>query len=179
MTAPAPVRLVVLRHAKSAWPDVPDADRPLAERGRADAPAAGRWLREHGVVPDLVVCSTAVRTRQTWELALTELGADPEVVFEPRAYRAEAEELVELLSALPAGTGTALLVGHRPEVQDLVLMLAGERESEPLARVREKYPTVGIAVLQVPGGWSRLAPGTAELTEFAVPRGTPGTGLGH
>ncbi|WP_345697976.1 histidine phosphatase family protein [Kitasatospora terrestris] len=170
------VRLVVLRHAKAAWPDVPDEDRPLAPRGEADAPAAGRWLREHGVLPDLVVCSPARRTRQTWDLAQPELGADPRVVLDPRAYGADAEDLLGVLRELPAGTRTALLVGHRPEVRDLVLLLADERESEPLARVREKYPTSGIAVLRVPTGWAALAPATAELTAFAVPRGTAAGG---
>jgi len=172
MTGSAGVRLIVLRHAKSAWPEVPDEERPLAARGRADAPAAGRWLREHGCVPDLVVCSTARRTRETWELAAGELGADPRVRLEPRAYRAEPEELVALLRELPPTVGSALLVGHRPEVQDLVLLLAapGSR-GEALERVGEKYPTSAIAVLEVPAGWAGLGPGAAELTEFAVPRG--------
>ncbi|WP_443080564.1 SixA phosphatase family protein [Streptomyces sp. PTD5-9] len=67
-------RLIVLRHAKSAWPEgVPDHERPLAGRGRRDAPAAGRRLYEAGYTPDLVVCSTARRTRETWDLAAAEL----------------------------------------------------------------------------------------------------------
>ncbi|WP_354641410.1 SixA phosphatase family protein [Kitasatospora camelliae] len=171
MTAAA--RLIVLRHAKSAWPDVPDQDRPLAERGRADAPAAGRWLREHRMVPDLVVCSTSRRTRETWELAVAELGADPPVRYDDRAYRAEAEELIALLREVPPSAGTVLLVGHRPEVQDLVLSLAEDTGSQDLARVREKYPTTGIAVLDLVGDWPGLGHGTAELSAFAVPRGTP------
>ena len=60
-------RLILLRHAKSDWPDVPDRDRPLAKRGRRDAPKIGRWLREHGYLPDIVICSDARRTRQTWD----------------------------------------------------------------------------------------------------------------
>ncbi|MFD7733104.1 SixA phosphatase family protein [Kitasatospora phosalacinea] len=164
-------RLIVLRHAKADWPDVPDELRPLAERGRADAAAAGRWLAEHGLVPDRVLCSTAVRTRQTWELAEPELGGAPELVLEPRAYRADADELVDLLRELPPVVRTALLVGHRPEVQELVLGLARGSGGEALERVREKFSTAGVAVLDVPGEWGQLAPGEAELTEFAVPRG--------
>lgn len=84
-------RLVVLRHAKSAWPDgVADHERPLAPRGRRDAPAAGRWLREAGCVPDLVVCSTAGRTRQTWDLVSDELDATMPVTHDARLYRASA-----------------------------------------------------------------------------------------
>ncbi|MEU5388875.1 MULTISPECIES: SixA phosphatase family protein [Kitasatospora] len=164
-------RLIVLRHAKADWPDVPDELRPLAERGRADAVAAGRWLAEHGLVPDRVLCSTAVRTRQTWELAEPELGGAPELVLEPRAYRAEAGELVELLRELPPVVRTVMLVGHRPEVQGLVLELAGEGAGEALERVREKFSTAGVAVLEVPGEWGQLVPGRAELVDFAVPRG--------
>src|ERR1700733_6103572 len=81
-------RLVLLRHAKSAWVDGPDHDRPLGKRGRRDAPRAGRWLGRSGYVPDLVVCSTARRTRDTWRLAAAELGATPLVRFEPRVYGA-------------------------------------------------------------------------------------------
>ena len=61
--------LVLLRHARSAWPDVPDHDRPLAPRGRRDAPVVGRWLRTAGYLSDWVMCSTARRARQTWQLA--------------------------------------------------------------------------------------------------------------
>ncbi|MFB7948190.1 histidine phosphatase family protein [Kitasatospora phosalacinea] len=164
-------RLIVLRHAKADWPDVPDELRPLAERGRADAAAAGRWLAEHELVPDRVLCSTAVRTRQTWELVEPELGGAPELVLEPRAYRADADELVDLLRELPPVVRTVLLVGHRPEVQELVLGLARGSGGEALERVREKFSTAGVAVLDVPGEWGQLGPRGAELAEFAVPRG--------
>ncbi|GLW53296.1 phosphohistidine phosphatase [Kitasatospora phosalacinea] len=163
----------MLRHAKADWPDVPDELRPLAERGRADAAAAGRWLAEHEVVPERVLCSTAVRTRQTWELVEPELGGAPELVLEPRAYRAEPDELVDLLRELPSVVRTAMLVGHRPEVQELVLGLArgSGGGGGALERLREKFSTAGIAVLDVPGEWGQLAPGRAELTDYVVPRG--------
>jgi phosphohistidine phosphatase len=79
MASSAARRLVLLRHAKSAWPDVADHERPLARRGRRDAPVAGRWLRTAGRVPDRVVCSTARRARETWQLAAAELDASPTV----------------------------------------------------------------------------------------------------
>ncbi|RKE20100.1 histidine phosphatase family protein [Streptomyces sp. TLI_171] len=164
-------RVIVLRHAKADWPDVPDELRPLAERGRADAVAAGRWLAAQDLVPDRVLCSTAVRTRQTWELAEPELGGAPELVLEPRAYRAEVGELIDLLRELPPVVRTVLLVGHRPEVQDLVLELTGEWAAGTLERIREKFSTAGVAVLAVPEEWAQLVPGSAELTEYAVPRG--------
>src|ERR1700744_695336 len=84
-------RLVLLRHAKSDWPDVADHERPLAKRGRRDAPVVGRWLGASGYTPDAVVCSTALRARQTWELASAALaaaasGASPVVRYESRVY---------------------------------------------------------------------------------------------
>jgi phosphohistidine phosphatase len=167
-------RLALLRHAKSAWPDVPDQDRPLAGRGRRDAPVVGRWLRDSGLVPDLVLCSTATRATQTWELASAELGGDPAVSFEPGVYAATADSLLRLVRRTPGGVATLLLVGHDPGVPNLALLLAGSAAdgtaSGPLERIRAKYPTAAVAVLEFAGAWSRLGPGQARLTDFAVPR---------
>ncbi|MEV6103204.1 histidine phosphatase family protein [Streptomyces sp. NPDC051940] len=168
-------RLVVLRHAKSAWPEgVPDPQRPLADRGRRDAPAAGRWLRAAGFRPDLVLVSPARRTRQTWNLVADQLDEPPEAVLEPRLYHAEAEALLEVLHELPSGAGSVLLVGHNPELQELVLGLAGKGGGKSLALAREKFPTSAIAVLDWKGGWRDLAWGGARLRRMAVPRGLPG-----
>jgi len=109
-TGDAGRRLVLLRHAKSDWPDVPDRDRPLAKRGRRDAPRIGRWLREQGYQPDVVVVSAATRTRQTWDLVAPELGGSPAVHFEPRAYAASALTLLYLAQELPERYRTALLI---------------------------------------------------------------------
>ncbi|MET8405362.1 histidine phosphatase family protein [Streptomyces sp900116325] len=172
MPRSVPARLIVLRHAKSAWPDgVPDHERPLAGRGRRDAPAAGRWLREVSCTPDLVICSTARRARETWELVAPELGRRPMVVFEPRVYEASASALVNVLRETPEQWRSVLLIGHQPGVQDVVLSVAGDGDDEALARARVKFPTTAVAVLALPGTWAQLAPGTAALTAFAVPRG--------
>ncbi|MFF0288850.1 SixA phosphatase family protein [Streptomyces sp. NPDC005262] len=172
MTSGALRRLVVLRHAKSAWPDgVADHERPLAPRGRRDAPAAGRWLREAGCVPDAVVCSTAGRTRQTWDLVSNELDATMAVTHDARLYHASAGELLGVVRDIPARVRTLMLVGHNPGVQDLVLMLAGEGDGRALEQTRAKFPTSAIAVLCLPGAWSDLEPGAARLTEMVVPRG--------
>ncbi|MFE0192660.1 SixA phosphatase family protein [Streptomyces sp. NPDC058989] len=165
-------RLVVLRHAKSAWPpDVADHERPLGKRGRRDAPAAGRWLRAADCVPDLVVCSTAERTRQTWELAAAQLDTPPPVRHDPRLYGAEAAELLAVVRETPDSVRTLLLVGHSPAVQDLVLLLAAEALGDALERTREKFPTCAIAVLTQQGAWPAAAPRTALLTDVAVARG--------
>jgi phosphohistidine phosphatase len=166
-------RLILLRHAKSAWPeDVPDHDRPLAPRGRRDAPAAGRWLRKSGRVPDRVLCSTARRARETWQLAEEKLRAHPQVVFEPRIYGAGTSELLDLARETPPDTGTLLIVGHDPTMHELTLELARAEPGETapaLDRVREKFPTAGIAVLEFTGTWLDLGPGRARLADFCVP----------
>ncbi|HEY7147330.1 MAG TPA: histidine phosphatase family protein [Streptosporangiaceae bacterium] len=172
-TADPSRRLVLLRHAKSAWPDLPDLDRPLAGRGRRDAPAAGRWLRDTGNVPDLVWCSPAVRARQTWELAAAQLGAQPPVEYEDRLYQASGRLLAGLIAAAPATARSLLLVGHNPGVQQAALSLAADPGGGPAhgyQRAAAKFPTAAIAVLELPAGWAALAPGTARLAAFVVPR---------
>lgn len=164
--------LVVLRHAKSAWPDVPDAERPLGKRGLRDAPMAGAWLRDHRQVPDQVLCSTARRTRETWKLAANQLEVAPPVRHDHRIYAADADTLLRLVAECPDQTTTVLLVGHCPSVRDLTLYLAGEgSDQDALERVRTKFPTSGIAVLAIPTGWADLTAEIARLTDFAVPRG--------
>ncbi|MFE3642500.1 SixA phosphatase family protein [Streptomyces sp. NPDC059169] len=165
-------RLVVLRHAKSAWPpDLDDHDRPLAERGVRDAPAAGEWLQGSGNVPDLVLCSTAVRARRTWALAAEPLGGRPTVVHDAGLYHADAPQLLDAVRGVAPDTGCVLLVGHNPAVQELVLTLAAGTGGDALVRAREKFPTCAIAVLEVRGPWTSLGPGCAVLTDLVVARG--------
>lgn len=175
-------RLVVLRHAKSAYPPgVPDHDRPLAPRGVADAQAAGRWLSEHVGLPDHVVVSTARRARGTWTLAAAQLGyigaagydADSPgpLTIDPRVYDAAPRTLLEVVRELPDRVGTAVLVGHNPGCELLVDLLAGERDEEAARAIAVKYPTSGIAVLEHDLPWAVLGERTARLAAFAVPRG--------
>ncbi|GAA3501496.1 histidine phosphatase family protein [Streptomyces prasinosporus] len=166
-------RLVVLRHAKAARPEgVTDHARPLAPRGRRDAPAAGRALAEADCLPDLALCSTAVRARRTWELAAAQWGTPPPVRYDPRLYAAGVPELLAVVHETPADVETLLLVGHNPGLEDLVLTLADDGLDDALDRVRAKFPTSAVAVLSWRGaGWRDLAPGTALLTSVTVPRG--------
>lgn len=169
-------RLVVLRHAKSARPEgVFDHRRPLAPRGLRDAPAAGRALAEADCLPDLALCSTAVRARQTWELASAQWGTPPPVRFDPRLYDAVASELLDVVHEVPPEVETLLLVGHNPGLEELVLQLAGDSLDDAIEEVRTKFPTSAIAVLAWHGPtWDTLAPATALLTSMIVARGRKG-----
>jgi phosphohistidine phosphatase len=173
MTRVDPRRLILLRHAKSAWPQVPDHERPLATRGQRDAPRVGRWLRKAGYLPDLVICSTAVRAHETWQLAAAELEPAPPVRLEPRVYGASADELLDLVRQTADEAQTLLLVGHEPAMRDLTLLLAAAVADGgapgTLERVRRKFPTAAIVVLAFTGSWPDLGPDHAELADFAVP----------
>jgi phosphohistidine phosphatase len=162
-------RLILLRHAKSDWPDVPDRDRPLAKRGRRDAPRIGRWLHEHGYRPDVVVCSAACRARQTWDLVAPELGGSPAVRFEPRAYAASALTLLYLAQELPSRYRTALLIGHNPGLSELAGSLAAPAAPGNGPRPGVSLPTAAVAVLEFPGDWPSLTPGQARLVSLTTP----------
>jgi phosphohistidine phosphatase len=166
--------LVLFRHAKSAWPDgVPDHERPLAPRGQRDAPVMGRWLRDAGCMPDRVVCSTARRARETWQLAQTGLAAAPPVTFDRGVYEASAAGLLALIRRTPAAVGTLLVIGHNPAIEELALMLAappGAGPDDALQRMRVKFPTAAIAVLEAGGTWHALTRGRAHLAAFVTPR---------
>ena len=170
MVGDATRRLILLRHAKSDWPDVPDRDRPLAKRGRRDAPRIGRWLHDRGYLPDLVVCSDACRTRQTWDLVAPELGGSPSVTFEPRAYAASAQALLYLARELPGRYRAALLIGHNPGLAELANSLAGPPAGNgQLSPDSLRFPTAAVAVFEFDEGWPTLSPGHARLLAYTAP----------
>lgn len=191
MTSGQPRRLVLVRHAEAAGPGVPDHDRPLARRGRRDAPAVGRWLRDAHCVPDQVLCSTARRARETWQLAAVALGAAVPVIFDHDIYGASPAGLIGIIRGAPSAAGTVVVVGHDPAVRVLALVLAGPVTDavggsaggalapDVLDRMRARFPAAAIAVLEVSGPWSQLGPGRARLTGFVTPGeiGTAGTGM--
>ena len=167
-------KLLLLRHAKSDWPDVADHERPLAKRGRRDAPAVGRWLGTSGYVPDAVVCSTALRARQTWELAATGLAAavpdaSPVVRYEGRVYEATVLGLLMLVREFDAGWRTAVIVGHNPGLAELTAGLASPDSAHSPVSLAPSFPTAAVAVLGLPGSWEEVAPGEARLLAFTVP----------
>jgi len=175
-------RLVVLRHAKSAYPPgVLDHDRPLAERGVRDARASGAWLRENVGLPDHVVVSTARRTRGTWTLVAGPLGyigaagydmdSPGPLTIDPRVYDASTGTLVTVLRELPDRAQTAVIVGHNPGCESLVDHLARTADPEAAEAIRLKYPTCGIAVLDIHVPWTELTAGSAHLATFVAPRG--------
>ena len=158
-----PRRLVLLRHAKSAWPDgVPDHERPLNDRGRRDAGAVGKWLRANVDRLDTVTLSPAERTRQTWALVSSELADPPEAALDERIYAAMPSELLDVIHDLPDAVTSALLIGHNPGMEDLVELLSGRDPG---------MSTASLAVLTWEGEWRDAGPNAAVLADHATPRG--------
>jgi phosphohistidine phosphatase len=161
-------QLVLIRHAKAGAGAV-DRDRPLADRGIAEAPAVGRWLTRRRIAPDRVVVSPARRARQTWELAAAELGPTAEPVSDDRVYRNTVEDLLEIIRETPAEVTTLAVVGHNPGIQDLAIALDdGRGDDSDRRELTTKYATSGVAVFDVSDSWARV--GSATLTSFATPR---------
>ncbi|MEU8761612.1 histidine phosphatase family protein [Streptomyces sp. NPDC048659] len=170
MSVDTPRRIVLLRHAKADWPQVSDHDRPLADRGRQDAPVAGRQLAETGIPLDLALCSTAARTRETWKLAVQELPQRPKTVYEDRLYEASLGELIAVVNETPDSVGSLLLVGHNPGMHAMADALSGSAQGDTLARMtRSGFPTSAFAVVTFDGSWKSVEHGVGTLTDFWTP----------
>ena len=156
--------LHLLRHAKSSWdpPGLADADRPLAPRGERAGRLIADHVRRRGVRPELILCSPALRARQTLELVAADLGGGP-IRYEEDIYGAAAEELLERLRRVPAATDSVLMVGHNPGHRDLAVMLGADESAIG------KFPTGALATFELPA-WAKLGPGCGRLVEFAKPK---------
>lgn len=162
--------LYLLRHAKSSWadPTLADRKRPLAPRGKRDAKRIAKHLAGHGVEPELVLCSTAERTRETLELIRSALPAST-INLEDELYGATADSLLDRVRLVPETVASVMLIGHNPALQNLALELAAS--GVELERVRAKFPTAGLATLTVANtSWSELSPAQAVLAEWVVPK---------
>lgn len=150
--------LIVLRHAKAAQvPGLSDPERPLTERGERDAGRAGDEIRAAGLSPEAVLCSPALRTRRTAELAFP----DVEISYEREIYEAFPEELLDLVHRTDPELGTVVLCGHNPGVHELALQLGGgDYEFRPGA----------FAVIQVESAWVDLWPGEGRLVAHWDPK---------
>ena len=163
------MRLLLLRHAKSSWddPDLSDEDRPLAPRGERAAEKMRRYLASEDLDLDVVLCSAALRARQTFARVLPSLGTELEIKIEPILYTFDAQVLLDRLRQIP-GAGSVLLVGHNPALQDLALRLADR--GGRLEELAQKFPTGAFAEIGFgSGSWSTLPDPLGELTRFVVP----------
>ena len=165
------MKLWLLRHAKSSWddPEMEDVDRPLAPRGARAADRMRDYLDAEAIRPELVLCSSALRSRETLGRVLPGLGPELTVRIEPSLYSFEADQLLDRLRELPANVGSVMLIGHNPAMQELASLLAAE--GDRLDDLRKGFPTAALAELDVPvGAWDELTRGSGRLERFVVPR---------
>lgn len=168
--------LYLLRHAKSSWADssLTDLHRPLAPRGERAAPAMGRLMRDEGLIPDHVLCSTAERTRATWALVAPFLGEEIPVEYDRELYGASAGSLLRRIRDLPDDVDRVLVIGHNPGMEMLAAALASEGPAKDLRRMHRKFPTAALAVFTTDdGSWSDLATGGCRLDRFVRPKDLP------
>jgi len=165
------LRLLLLRHAKAAWPSgTLDLDRPLAKRGQEAALVMGDYLKSERLEPDLVVISPARRTQETWERVQPFLG-EIETRRDGRIYEAPVGRLLEVLRGIESETRTLLVIGHNPGFEELAKLLIGEGDMEGILRLGQKYPTAGLAVIDFSlDDWADIAHRSGRLERFVTPK---------
>ena len=162
------VRLILLRHAKSDWySGVPgDFDRPLAARGRKDAPRVGKWMKKNGIVPEIILCSPAVRTRETLAAANDKLGAE-HIVYEDAIYGASLGALLGLVEKYSRECSKLMITGHNPGMDELLCFLCGTQP--PLTETGKLMTTAALAVLAFNDADSMSTAAAGELLHLVRP----------
>lgn len=165
--------LVLLRHAKSSWSEsgLDDIERPLNRRGARAALVIGLYLKQESVRPDLVLCSAARRTRETWDAVRPYLPRNQAFERSPAIYEAPVERLFETFRSVDDAVGTLMVIGHNPGLQRVTLALCQGAGNPELERARVKFPTGALAFIEIDiPSWTDLAPGTGRLNRFVTPK---------
>jgi phosphohistidine phosphatase len=165
------LRLLLLRHAKAAWPaGILDLDRPLAKRGQEASLVMGNYMRSERLQPDLAIVSPARRTQETWERVQPLVG-EIEMRRDGRIYEAPAGRLLEIVREVEPEIGTLLLIGHNPGFEELAKLLIGEGDMDSILRLGQKYPTAGLAVIDFElVSWGEVKPKAGRLERFVTPK---------
>ncbi len=166
-------RLLLLRHAKSDWPNRPieDHERPLSARGHEAAPIIGAYMAHHALRPDMTLCSTAHRTRQTFDHITAAFPRRLAVAYEPRLYGANPRRLLDVIREAPDAAHVLCVIGHNPGMQALAELLIATGEPDAHERLLEKFPTCGLAVIDfLLDSWPGLRPQSGRLDRFVTPR---------
>ncbi len=166
-------RIILMRHAKSAWTDagLRDFDRPLAPRGARAATLMGAWLKERNILPGMVLCSASRRTVETWDRVSDVLRVQIPVTFDRDIYLKSDQVLLDRLKRADDTYSSVMMIGHHSGIDTLALRLAGSGPKADLARIAAKFPTAAVAVIDLKAkSWSALTDGCGKLVEYAVPK---------
>jgi phosphohistidine phosphatase len=163
-------QLLLLRHAKSSWELGGDLDweRGLTERGADDLKLVTTYMAGRGLAPDLILCSTARRARESLKGIATVLPPGAIAEFTDAIYQATAVELLGLLQSVGGEPNSVLMVGHNPSMHDLAVDLADG--TGDLSGMAGKFPTAALAEFEFGGPWDKLDSGGAALTAFTRPK---------
>jgi len=168
-------KISLYRHAKSSWddPTLEDFDRGLSKRGQKSAPEMGAFIRHNDLRPDIVLCSPAQRTRDTFKLTFDDEHA-PAQRFDERLYHASSATMLDLLRNLPAEVEHVMILGHNPGLHTLALDLFSHGESDAVEAICRKFPTCGLAVIDIElDDWRALGVGEGFLRVFMTPKMLP------
>ena len=164
--------LYVLRHAKAETgsPSQDDHDRHLTDVGIEAAEAMGHYLQKQGVRAEKVICSTAIRARETWEQVQGTLGRDTPVELSDRLYLASVNETLQLLAQVDESVQRLMIVGHNPGLHQFSLKLAKSGEHELMDTLAIKFPTCAFAAIALGDTpWRELAHAHGDLKLFVTP----------
>lgn len=168
------LRLTLLRHAKSSWddPDLPDHDRQLTKRGTRAATRIGRYIAEHLLTPDLILCSDAIRARATLALVLSMLDQPaPRTMILADLYLADPDGILSTIRDHAGALSHILVIGHNPGLQALALSLPSSSKGNNLAQLTIKYPTAALAHFAFEETtWADVRPATGKLKNYVTPR---------
>jgi phosphohistidine phosphatase len=164
--------LYLLRHGNAGFggPGQDDHDRALNQAGERAALLVGQYLAKSAVRPDLVLCSTAQRTRRTWELVASCLPAPPEARFERALYLCSAPILQQQIRALPNWVETAMIVAHNPGLHEISLFYSGTGDGDLINRLQLDFPPAGLAALQFEQPWAEIDRRAGCLQTYVIPR---------
>jgi len=168
------LKLSLLRHAKSGWddPDLSDHERPLNSRGTKAATRMGRYIAEHDLCPELILCSDAIRTRATLTLILASLSPSiPHTIITEALYLAAPDTIFKAIKKHAGDTAHVMVIGHNPGVHALALSLPASGEQSDIESLSLKFPTAALAHIHFNcDSWQDIAPATGHLDTFVVPR---------
>ena len=165
--------ILLLRHAKSDWsnPGLPDVDRPLAGRGKKDAPRMGKLLLRFKCVPDIIISSPAKRAQMTAELVAGTCGYKKPIQYLESLYGGSSREIISILKNLPDMIERPLIIGHNPTLEETIGILLSPRANHPEYCIKVRFPTAALICIEtdIPH-WELLKPGECNLLWMIIPR---------
>ena len=170
MTKPTQRELYIFRHAKSDWDSGASSDfeRPLANRGKKDAPVMGKWMKRQNLLPDYIVSSPAKRAKQTVKAVIKELGvSENKIHFNETIYMASVQTLLQVLAGVPQEAERVMIVGHNPGLDELLLYLVN---APPMTDSGKLMTTACLALVALPPDWSHLPKHCGVLTNITRPK---------